>query len=278
MVFDKCWGIGDDAFEENDTCDQAAAVGNGSYPNLKVGKTDSDWYAIDVADNATLDINTYFIHSSGDIDVFLWDACGGILLVVGGSGDDDEIISWTNTTGACVRTLFNVTLWPPDPNNECNIYQMDVMGSSVPGTCGPANIGTNYCTPANNNSTGQPAMIEAIGSDVVADNDVTLIASQLPVDVFGYFLASETQGFIPNPNGSDGILCLSGKIGRFAKQIKKSDSAGEISIVVDLTNIPVTPPYSVMAGETWNFQAWFRDKTGGQPTSNFTDGISILFK
>ncbi|MFT6833658.1 MAG: hypothetical protein ACJAZN_003843, partial [Planctomycetota bacterium] len=32
------------------------------------------------------------------------------------------------------------------------------------------------------------------------------------------------------------------------------------------------------AGETWNFQAWYRDAVSGTPTSNFTDGISILLR
>jgi hypothetical protein len=33
---------------------------------------------------------------------------------------------------------------------------------------------------------------------------------------------------------------------------------------------------SVLPGDTWNFVAWFRDKNPTN-TSNFTDGISILF-
>jgi hypothetical protein len=34
----------------------------------------------------------------------------------------------------------------------------------------------------------------------------------------------------------------------------------------------------VLAGQTWNFQCWFRDAVGGVATSNFTDGLSILFQ
>jgi len=35
---------------------------------------------------------------------------------------------------------------------------------------------------------------------------------------------------------------------------------------------------SIAAGETWNFQAWFRDIGPlGQPQSNFSDGRSIAF-
>jgi hypothetical protein len=35
---------------------------------------------------------------------------------------------------------------------------------------------------------------------------------------------------------------------------------------------------AVNVGDTWNFQAWYRDSDGmGGATSNFTDGLSIDF-
>ncbi|MEE8467439.1 MAG: hypothetical protein V3T22_03235, partial [Planctomycetota bacterium] len=71
-------------------------------------------------------------------------------------------------------------------------------------------------------------------------------------------------------------LCLGGQIGSFAKQIQSSGPNGEFTIQVDLTNIPTSPPHSVVAGETWNFQAWFRDKNPGS-TSNFTNGVAVTF-
>ncbi len=38
-----------------------------------------------------------------------------------------------------------------------------------------------------------------------------------------------------------------------------------------------TPPHVVfMIGETWDFQAWYRD--GAASTSNFTDGIEVMFR
>ncbi|MEZ6020927.1 MAG: hypothetical protein R3F17_12725 [Planctomycetota bacterium] len=50
-------------------------------------------------------------------------------------------------------------------------------------------------------------------------------------------------------------------------------------MTLDLTQTP-TPsvPVAVQAGETWNFQAWYRDFIGGQSVSNFTDAISIAFQ
>ncbi len=77
--------------------------------------------------------------------------------------------------------------------------------------------------------------------------------------------------------GSQGNLCLGGGLGRHAKQIAKTDAAGDLVIDLDLTRLPRPGgTHSVAAGETWNFQAWFRDKNPG-PSSNFTDGIEIVF-
>ncbi len=36
-------------------------------------------------------------------------------------------------------------------------------------------------------------------------------------------------------------------------------------------------PVAVVAGETRHFQCWFRDSVGGAATSNFSDGLSLLF-
>ena len=105
------------------------------------------------------------------------------------------------------------------------------------------------------------------------DNDVTLMVDQLPLH-FGYFLTSQTQGFF-NPPGSQGIICLSGTIGRY-NQIANIIQGPCGSLQVDLTAIPVNPPTAVLPGDTWNFQAWFRDNNPGL-TSNFTDGVSITF-
>ena len=42
----------------------------------------------------------------------------------------------------------------------------------------------------------------------------------------------------------------------------------------DLTNLPQGVVF--MVGETWDFQAWYRD--GFATTSNFTDGIEVMFR
>ncbi|MCP3914364.1 MAG: hypothetical protein GY711_02280 [bacterium] len=138
-----------------------------------------------------------------------------------------------------------------------------------------APLGVNYCGPAIPNSTNFPATISANGSLNVAANDVTLSAAGLPPGQFGYFLAGQTQGFF-NPPGSQGLICLVGNIGRY-NQIANIIQGPMGSIQIDLTAIPVNPPAAAQAGETWNFQCWYRD-LNPTLTNNFTDGLEITFQ
>ncbi|MCP3914626.1 MAG: hypothetical protein GY711_03600 [bacterium] len=140
-----------------------------------------------------------------------------------------------------------------------------------------AGIGARYCSPGSATSTGQPARMTVTGSPVVAANDMTLGAEDLPPGEFGYFLVGTNQGQV-QPPGSNGVLCLAcgfqgcGGIGRFNRPGEIIQGPGG-SLAIDLTVLPRTPNTSVQPGETWNFQCWFRD--GG--SSNFTDAVSVLF-
>jgi hypothetical protein len=152
-----------------------------------------------------------------------------------------------------------------------------LQGSVV--TVLPGSVGSNYCA-ANINSSGASAVMDAFGSPNAGANELTLSCSSMPALVFGFFIASTDDGFVANPGGSAGNLCLSGSIGRYVGpgQIQNSGLAGTISQAADLTAVP-QPNGAVpaLAGDTWRFQCWFRDSASGQVTSNFSDGLSITF-
>jgi streptogramin lyase len=150
-----------------------------------------------------------------------------------------------------------------------------IEGLSFEGGAG-GGLGARYCSPAVPNSTGAPASLVAFGSAVASDDLLTLVATGLPANQLGYFLASRSQGFVPGAGGSQGNLCLALPIARFAQQLGSSGAGGWFSIQVDLTAIPTTPASAVVAGDTWSFQAWYRDANPGQ-TSNFTDGVAVTF-
>ena len=143
-----------------------------------------------------------------------------------------------------------------------------------------SNVGTNYCTGVAN-STGAVGNIIASGSLTVGDNNMSLVASDLPTNSFGFYLTSRVQGFIQNPGGSQGNLCLSGAIGRYVGpgQIQNSGGNGSFTLPLDLTQMPTpTGLVAAQAGETWNFTTWYRDAVGGSATSNFTDGVEVTFQ
>ncbi len=140
-------------------------------------------------------------------------------------------------------------------------------------------LGTNYCT-AVANSTGVPATISASGSAAAAQNNLTLTASSLPTGQFAYFVTGQAPGFIAGPGGSQGNLCIIGQLGRFTApgQVLNSGSAGEVSLSIDLTNVPLGANFlAVQPGDTWNFTLWYRDNNP-RPTSNFTDALEIVFQ
>ncbi len=143
---------------------------------------------------------------------------------------------------------------------------------------GPLVIGMNYCT-AVPNSTGSTGTIGATGSTLAEAKLLTLTASNLPNNEFGFFVTSRTPGFFPGTGGaSDGNLCLGGALGRLNQpgQILSTGASGEFELEVDTTMVPeLGTPQTITAGETWHFQAWHRDSTA--LGSNFTDGIAIGF-
>ncbi len=167
-------------------------------------------------------------------------------------------------------SISSISSFGEDGRGE--VYIMEVGGGElyrIEPDCDTA----AYCQ-ANTNSSGHIGGVFSIGSLSVADNNFVLIAANLPVNQFTYFLGGTAAGFVPNPGGSQGNFCLGGNGARFGSQIGLSDFLGTYTRTLDLTQFPTKPVSSVQAGETWYFQAWHREN-GGQ--SNFTTGLSALF-
>ncbi|MEZ6015564.1 MAG: hypothetical protein R3F49_10650 [Planctomycetota bacterium] len=156
----------------------------------------------------------------------------------------------------------------------------------VPITVPP--LGFTYCS-SNPNSTGNVGFLGVSGSASVQDDLLRIEASELPPNAFAFVLASLTQGQVLNPGGSQGVLCLGGAIGRFNSLVGAADGAGFYSICTQ--GCPANRTFSLAAipqpngaiaaqpGDTWSFQAWYRDTSpGGAATSNFTSGFQLTFQ
>ncbi len=138
----------------------------------------------------------------------------------------------------------------------------------------------NFCGLARANSAGFSTNIFHSGSTVAADNAFALHAQLLPTGVFGYFLSSTEQGYTSSPGKSAGVFCLGSgaAVGRHHISLQNSGASGSMDYIVNLTAMPgPLGSVAVQAGETWNFQCWYRDQTPGH-TSNFSDGLSVQFQ
>lgn len=137
----------------------------------------------------------------------------------------------------------------------------------------------NYCGPAVQNSTFQSGAMSFTGTPEIALNDFQLIAQDLPSNSTVLFIGSMTQAFVTNPGGSAGHLCVGGSVGRFQSQVGSTGAGSSVTITTNLNALPQpTGSVAAMAGDSWNFQAWYRDSVLGIPITNFTDGLSVFFQ
>ncbi len=166
----------------------------------------------------------------------------------------EVVLDYTYTTSVD----FAVSNWDSNLGNFV-FYRRDA----------PGDVGSVYC-PGVPNSTGLPGLLVAGGSAAASGNNLTLYASQLPVGQYGYFLTGLTQG-LSYPPGCQGTLCLGGNIGRYNWDVGQGPT---FELELDLTSMPMNPSVAVQPGETWNFQAWYRDVGS---TSNFTDALEVTF-
>lgn len=201
-----------------------------------------------------------------------WDA--GALPASGLTGADATVI-WNSI----IQDVSYVGLAMSRPLNGAGFLGNHVMSFDNFLLEGANIITNNYCGPAVVNSAGLSGTMSAAGSALAANNSLTLIASDLPPNQFGIFVTSRDQAFIPGGGAAgNGNICLGGLIGRFNRpgEILSTGTGGTFALATDLTNFPQgSTTASVVAGDTWNFQAWHRDSVG--LGSNFTDGLALTF-
>ena len=166
----------------------------------------------------------------------------------------------------------------PDPCQVDADMSLDLNTNGILDSCEA--IGTTYCAPAVSNSTGLPGEVTLLGSELAFFNQFQVSARQLPANSFGYFVCSLAQGPPTTPpSGSQGAICVSGNIGRgVGGGVLNSGSDGFFYGNVNLNAVPQpSGPVAVAPGETWHFQAWYRD-ANPTVTSNFTDAVAVTFQ
>jgi hypothetical protein len=146
---------------------------------------------------------------------------------------------------------------------------------------------TLACDPANNHSGGTYAKLD--DSDDSGPGVLHLECTDGPVGQFGYFLVSATLND-PGTSISNGMLCLGSPIGRYApaaggalNSIGQFDGSGVLQSLVGnstvgsgydvLAALPQPPGGTIMSGDTWYFQCWYRDGN----RSNFSNTACVTF-
>ena len=165
----------------------------------------------------------------------------------------------------------------PDCNSNgipdtCDIDagELDCNQNDIPDVCeGP--LFTNYCT-AVPNTTGLPGQIGYTGSNSILANDLLLVATDIPNNT-GIFITSPDQVQLPLGNGN---VCVGSTTLGFVRRLFPSYVAqnNTASLMLDHTVAPLAQLFP-RAGQTWNYQAWFRDFVGSG--FNFTNALSVTY-
>ena len=129
-------GAGDDGLEQNDTCATARFLTNGQYNGLIVKVLDDDWYRVFVGANQTLQLNATFTDAFGDIDLELYNSCGGSLVAAATSTTNNELLTYSNL-GAGANFYLRVFLFDQDALAN---YSLGISTSPVNDACGNATL------------------------------------------------------------------------------------------------------------------------------------------
>jgi len=140
---------------------------------------------------------------------------------------------------------------------------VDVVADGVPAGCDTE----VYCTAAPN-TVGAGANISVTGSTSVATNDLVLSAGPVPNQPAIFFFGPN-QIEVPFGNG---FRCVGGSVKRLPVVFGSGNS---ITHALDNTQVPSAG--SVIAGSTWNFQAWYRDPNAGGENFNLSDAVRVDF-
>lgn len=201
-------------------------------------------------------------------NVYLWDLTGGDC-DRSGRADDCEI-------GAGLSPDCNGN-GVPDGCEVAAGTVLDANGNLVPDGCEP--LGVTYCAPgAPNTAGGGGAALWAVGSGLAAQDDVLIGGAGLPPLQFALLVNGTAADFNPFAGGSLGILCLGGSLGRHVGDLTQVSGVGTVEIPVRPTMLPSGAGFvSVVPGETWRFQLWYRDAFAGVTVSNFSSALEMTF-
>ena len=164
----------DDAQEPNDGCATARALAAGTYSGLTVKRLSEDWYALPVGVGATLTVSMTFTHANGDVDVQLFNACGGAVALDRNANTNNESFTYVNP-GPSSTVLMRVYLASDTRNDYSLTFSATATGPANDDCAGATAIGSgtvsfNTAT-ATNSAIAVPASCDQ-GAGVTMNKDL----------------------------------------------------------------------------------------------------------
>jgi hypothetical protein len=177
-----------------------------------------------------------------------------------------------------------------DDDDVASGRSADTNGDGVPDECGgPATL---YCfcasgAPCGNtdasagcaNSTASGALLSASGSASVGADDLVFTATSVPTNKNGIFYMGGGTAQIPFGDGQQCVVAGGTGIFRYAP-VQNSGPTGTLVLGPGIVarSQSFAPAGRIQAGQTWNFQAWFRDPAGPCGSGfNTSNGGAVLF-
>jgi hypothetical protein len=283
-VYDApCLTGGDDIYFPNFNCGSGVALAPGLHPNLFTSKYIKDYFELTVAPGVTLDVTIDCIASAGNVVGYLYDpaivSCDQSSYIASATSSADlKTLSFTNEE-AVSRTyeleLF-IRVWD---ENDCNNYSLLIagalgqaatpfcLGDGTDGFCPCGNLSTLGAGEGCLNSQGHGAILTALGSNVVAADDMSFAISQARPNQPSMLIQGTAQVLIPF---KDGILCMGNPTERI--EVVFLDANGE-----GATTSSIVTEGGITTGMTRYYQQWYRDPnlTPCGFGSNFTQGLEV---
>ena len=146
----------DDAQEPNDDCASARALAAGTFSGLVVKRLDEDWYALPVPAGATLTVNMTFTHANGDVDVQLFNACGGAVALDRNANTSNESFTYLNPGPS--GTVFMRVYLGADTRNEYSLTFSSSIAAPSNDECAGATVIGNATTAFNTTNASNTAI------------------------------------------------------------------------------------------------------------------------
>jgi hypothetical protein len=212
-----------------------------------------------------------------------WIQAGKLLARDGASGDNfGQGVALDDLTVLLGAAFDDINCPPNSPGcADGSAYFFELAPTSTQyGSCPTAAPCNNIDTHGGcRNSTGKGAVMAACGSGSVAADDLRLEVTQCPPNKLTLLFAGPAQCAV---TVFDGIRVAGGQspIGVYRYGGAAADSIGRVLRGPGLVLLSQSLPLNgrIDAGETWNFQFWYRDNQGpcGAGT-NYSNGVSVEF-